>query len=205
MLSLKKAVSTVSVVFLTGFIFPSLVVADEVVVRAKIGIEIIKDGKKDSGRQAGPIKNSLSPNESLMVHVTPEIDAFVYIVNSNKKGAELLNPNNQLAKKAQTRIFPTTNQSYKPDGKNEEFITVIISAREQTKIKTLFASESVSHEEWKQLEEDLLKKRRIPKPEGPSHGGGIDMGGSVRGLEEGTRTSIGMGWIVKRYKFNVEN
>ncbi len=205
MLSLKKAVSTVSVVFLTCFIFPSLVAADEVVVRAKIGIEIIKDGKKDSGRQAGPIKNSLSPNESLMVHVTPEIDAFVYIVNSNKKGAELLNPNNQLAKKAQTRIFPTANQSYKPDGKNEEFITVIISAGEQTKIKTLFASGSVSYEEWKQLEEDLLKKRRIPKPEGPSHGGGIDMGGSVRGLEGGTRTSIGMGWIVKRYKFNVEN
>ncbi|MCH7624272.1 MAG: hypothetical protein IIB46_09365, partial [Nitrospinae bacterium] len=107
MLSLKKAVSTVSVVFLTGFIFPSLVVADEVVVRAKIGIEIIKDGKKDSGRQAGPLKNSLSPNPRPLIHVTPEIDAFVYIVNSNKKGAELLNPNNQLAKKAQTMIFPT--------------------------------------------------------------------------------------------------
>ena len=182
-------------------IFTPCQAAEDEVVRAKIAIEIIKDKNKDSARKARARKNSLSPNESLMVHVTPEIDAFVYIVNSNKKGAELLNPNQHLVKKAQKRIFPTPNESYKPDGKNEEFITVIASAREQPKIKTLFASGSVSNEKWKQLEDDLLKNKRRIEPDKPA-GRIKDMGGVVRGL--GTPTSIGMDWIVKRYRFNVK-
>ena len=198
MLILKKAVSLVIIVC---FVFPSLVVADEV-VRAKIGIKIIKDKNKDSGRKAGSRKNSLSSNESLMVHVNPETDAFVYIVNSNKNGAELLNPNQHLVKKGQTRIFPTPNESYKPDGKNEEFISVITSAREQPKIKTLFASGSVSYAKWKRLEDDLLKNKPRIEPEKPTERI-KDMGGIVRGL--GTSTSSGRDWIVKRYQFNVKN
>jgi len=198
MLSLKKLLS---LVIFTCFIFPSFVAADEV-VRAKVGIQIIKDGNRDSGKKAGPMKNLLSPNESLMVHVTPETDIFVYIVNSNKTGAELLNPNEQSVKKTETRIFPTANQSYKPDGKNEEFITVIASAREQPKIKTLFASGPVSQEQWNQLEDDLLKNR--PGLTANETSSIIEMGGTVRGLERKTRTSSGKGWIVKRYKFNVK-
>ncbi len=198
MLSFKKLLS---LIIFTCFIPLPLVAADEL-VRAKIGIEIIKDGKKDSGRKAGPIKNILSPNESLMVHVTPEIDVFVYIVNSNKKGAELLNPNEQSVKKTETKTFPNANQSYKSDGKNEEFITVVTSAREQPKIKTLFASGSVSYEQWKQLEDDLLKNRPGLTPDDTPVR--IPIGGAVRGLETKTRTSSGMGWIVKRYKFHVK-
>ena len=189
-------------------ISPPCQAAEDEVVRAKIGIEIIKDNNKDSGRKARSRKNSLSPNESLMVHVTPEIDAFVYIVNSNKKGAELLNPNQHLVKKAQTRIFPAANESYQLDGKNEEIISVITSAREQPKIKTLFASGAVSSEKWKQLEVDLLKnKPRLP-PKGPPHAripfAGVAKAGTIRVLKGKTPISIGMDWIVKRYRFNVK-
>ena len=96
MLSIKKAVS---LVIFTCFVFPPLAAADEV-VRAKVGIEIIKGGIRDSGRKAGAMNNILSPNESLMVHVTPVTnDAFVYIVNSNKNSAELLNPNGEQMKR----------------------------------------------------------------------------------------------------------
>ena len=158
-----KEIKLIPSVVIACFVLPSQVSAEDVVVRAKIGIEIVKDGNRVSVRKAGPLNNVLSNKESLIVHVTPESNVYVYIVNSNKKGAELLNPNKQLAKKAQTRIFPTAHQSYKPDGQNEEFITVITSAREQPKIKTLFASGSVSYEQWKQVEEDLLTKRpRLP-------------------------------------------
>jgi len=200
MLSLNKAIS---LVLFTYFVFPGLVTADQI-VRAKIGIEIIKDGNSASRRKAGSVNNILSSKESLMVHVTPETDVFVYIVNSHKNGAELLNasPKEQLVKKTETRIFPASNQSYKPDGKNEEFISIITSAKEQTKIKALFASGPVSYLQWKQEEEDLLKKRPALTPsEAPET---IPLGGTVRGLDKKIRTSSGMGWIVNRYQFNVK-
>lgn len=200
MLSIKKAV--LPVIF-TCFVFPLSVAADEM-VRAQVGIEIIKGGNKDSGKKAGSMNNILSSDESLMVHVTPEKDAFVYIVNSNKNGAELLNanPKEQLAKKTETRIFPTANQSYKPDGKNEEFITIVTSSKEQTKLKDLFASGPVSYDKWIQVEKELLEKRPGLTPnETPET---IPFGGTVRGLARKTRTSSGMGWIVKRYQFNVK-
>ena len=199
MFSLQKAVFSIIIIC---FVFPLTVAADEL-IRAQVGIEIIKDGKKDSGKKAGAMNNILSTGESLMVHVTPEKDAFVYIVNSNKNGAELLNANRkeQLAKKAETRIYPTANQSYKPDGKNEEFITIVTSSKEQTKIKSLFASGPVSYDKWTEVEQELLGKRPALTPNETSET--IRFGGTVRGLAK-TRTSSGMGWIVKRYQFNVK-
>jgi len=181
----------------------SIISAQEL-VRAKIGVEIY------SGKQTFPAKQRvrLKVGDAFRVYVMPEKDCYVYVINSDKKTAMILNPeDSQRVRKGSVKFFPSMKNRFQPDGLvTDEFLTVICSPKKLKKVTDLFASGSASFDQWASLEKELVLlshislNEEITKP--------VPMAGTVRGhpvhFVDQMRTSSGKSLLLKRYHFHVK-
>ena len=130
------------------------------IVRGKIGIEIINKGKSTPARK----RSRITSQDRLKIYTVPEFKSYTYVISSDKKNATLLtSPQNGNAKvKEGLNIYPGPNQFYQFDENSDvELITVICSPTELKDVQELFASRTVSHENWEALEKKLIGKSRI--------------------------------------------
>jgi len=202
-----KSRSVISVllwsIVLIGFGSASVVSADEL-VRAKIGVEIY------SGKQTFPAKKRvrLKVGDAFRVYVMPEINCYVYVINSDKKSATLLNPkDSQQVLKGSLKFFPSIENRFQPDGLvTEEFLTVICSPKKLEKVTNLFASGSAPFDQWASLKKELASLSRISLSEETSKP--MPLAGSVRSQQtpfvEQMRISSGKSLLLKSYHFHVK-
>ena len=76
--------------------------AGQEVVRAKVGVQILSG---DSSRLAKS-KDRLKAGNQLRIYVMPEKDSYVYVINSDRKHAVLLNP--KMVKQKRSRRLTAT-------------------------------------------------------------------------------------------------
>jgi hypothetical protein len=194
----------VNIFFIATFFLVSVLnVSGQELVRAKVGMEILK------GDEARPAKSRdrIKLGNQLRVLVVPEKESYVYVINSDRKNAFLLN-RDQIDERfpgKSLQVFPSLETHYKPDGKGSlESFTIIFSLTVINEITSLFATGTAPHDAWDMLEEKLTKKSKIvldEKVEKP-----FSIAGTVRkGLDpESLKVFSGNELLVKRYQFQVK-
>jgi len=202
-----KSRSAISILLLSVFLFvlgsASIVSAQEM-VRAKIGVEIF------SGKRSFPAKSKsrLKVGDAFRVYVMPEKDCYVYVVNSDKKNAMLLNSGgSHLVRKGSLKFFPSQRNRFQPDGLvTEEFLAIICSPEKLNTITSLFSSGSASFDQWDSLEKELVSSSHVSLSEKTTKP--VPLAGNVRSTQapfvEQMRTSSGNSLLVKRYHFHVK-
>jgi len=175
-------------------------------VRAKIGMEIVSDGKSRPARA----RDRLKLGDSLRILVSPEDDAFVYVIYTDGETASLLNTEQaeQKLQKDSLKVFPSLEDLYQPDGaEGEEKFTIIYSQNPLAEVTAVFNEGEAPHSKWLEVEEKLASKPQVLQAETVEKN--LTMGGTVRGdraepLVNKLRTSSGKSVIVKQYQFHVK-
>lgn len=175
-------------------------------IRAKIGVLILND---DQSRLAKS-RDTLNAGSLLQIHVIPEKNCYLYLINSDDQKATWLNWGDDLQQVPQgkAKVFPSKVSSYahQGTGKHESFV-IVCSPKKLFEISNLFSNRSVGLSQWNVLENQMIKDSRIPLGDNLSKPFGI--AGSVRGSEkygapEGLMIYSGKSLLVKKYQFNVE-
>lgn len=198
---------TISILFFSValFIFGSVsLISAQELVRAKIGVEIY------SGKKSFPAKQRarLKVGDTFRIYVMPAKDCYVYVINSDKKSAMLLNPEDSMrVRQGSLKFFPSMKNRFQPDGLvNEEFLTIICSPEKLAQITDLFASGNAPFDQWASLEKELTERSRISLSEETVKP--VPMAGNVRGnlvpFVEKMRTSSGKSLLLKTYHFHVK-
>ena len=81
--------------FCVGLFLPEVVQSSDegpAIVKGKIGIQIVNEKRSVLAKK----RNRITTEDKLQVIVSPEFNSYVYVINSNKKTAQLLNPKSQL-------------------------------------------------------------------------------------------------------------
>ena len=199
--------SIISILLLSVFLFvfgSAPIVSAQELVRAKIGVEIF------SGKRSFPAKSKsrLKVGDAFRVYVMPEKDCYVYVVNSDRENAVLLNfGDSHLVKQGSLKFFPSRRNRFQPDGLvTDEFLAVICSPKKLNAITNLFSSGNAPSEQWASLEKELVSSSLISLSEVTTKP--VPLAGNVRGLltpfVEQMRTSSGNSLLVKRYHFHVK-
>lgn len=172
--------------------------------KAKLGIKI-KTGNET--RRAKAI-DRIAEGDKLSIYVKPEVDSYVYIVNSNNSGASLLNKNSadQIVKSDIGGTFPRQGSAYSPDGNDGvETFMIIISKDKNEKIVKLFSRGSISNEKWLASEQESMKMSSLLSTFEPQDD--HDFGGSLRGGDpfwSKLRVSAGEAMITQKFQFDVK-
>jgi hypothetical protein len=194
----------ISIIFVATLSLMSVLnVSGQELVRAKVGMEILK------GDEARPAKSRdrIKLGNQLRVLVVPEKESYVYVINSDRNNAFLLNKD-QIGQRfpgKSLQVFPSLETHYKPDGKGSlESFTIIFSLTEINEITTLFATGTAPHDAWNTLEDKLTKKSKIVLDEKVDKP--FSIAGTVRkGLDsESLKVFSGNELLVKRYQFQVK-
>lgn len=179
-------------------------VSGQELVRAKVGMEILKG---DDVRVA-KARDRIKIGNELRLLVVPEKESYIYVINSDRSNAYLLNRDQikQKYPKGSLKVFPSEESLYKPDGKGkQESFTIVCSLTPIDEISGLFSTGTASYEKWSLLEKELIKKskialgERVDKP--------FAIAGTVRGgpKEDNLKIFSGNDLLVKRYQFQVKN
>jgi len=197
---------------MTGW--PSLSYADAKsdggkIVKGKIGIEIISNGKSTLAKKISRI----TTQDQLKFYTFTKFKSYTYVISSDKKTATLLTSPSKGQAKAREglKIFPDSNQFYQFDeNSDEELITVICSPKELKEVQELFNSKTVSHESWEALEKELIKKSKVlfskDVPRETPKAGFVQPG--VRAPEsfvDKISVRSGNSFLIKKYEFRVFN
>lgn len=160
----------------------SVVLAQDVRVSARLGIEVYSQGRVSWAKS----HERITTRDKLRIYVAPKEEAYIYIVHTNGNTASLLLDINRVAKANQLIILPNNSQFYQFDGTNrKESITIICSPKRRIDIWEMFPSKSanISHTKWAEVEKNLVEASRIVlgKKTGPQKR--LIIGGSVRNLQ----------------------
>jgi hypothetical protein len=179
------------------------------IVKGKIGIEIVKKDKSALAKK----RNRITTDDRLKIYVAPDFKSYTYVISSNKQVATLLSPSSKGKPEAKKGLknFPGPKQYYQFDETSDiELLTVICSPNEVKEIKDLFESENVTHKEWAELENGLIKKSKILASK--DVGKEVQIGGFV---QQGLRSAgsfadkipvrRGNTLLIKNYEFRVYN
>lgn len=182
--------------------------AEQILVRAKVGIQI-KSGQSLSRAKAS---ETIKAGDMLRIFVQPEADAWVYVVHSDAATASLLNLVRQ-QRQAVTIVMPSLQEFYQVDGKSpSETFTVVCSSAEITEMAELVQKGRLDHKAWAAIEDKLTQKGKIElatQGEKP-----FALAGNVRGAGPGAGEDpfaanlpifSGNGVLVKKYAFTVKN
>jgi hypothetical protein len=192
---------TVMVVFQFYFLH---VAQSQELFKAKLGIEI---KAKNEVRRAKAI-NRIVSGDKLSIYVKPEIDSYVYIVNSNNSGTSLLNrkPENQTVKSEIGRKFPGQGSAYSPDGNDgSETFVIIVSKDKSEKIIKLFSQGTISNDKWLASEQESMRASSLLSPFELQED--MEFGGSLRGADPffgKLRISAGKAMITQKFEFDVK-
>ncbi len=172
--------------------------------KAKLGIKI---KAKNEVRRAKAIDRIVN-GDKLSIYVKPEVDSYVYIINSNNSGASLLNrkPDDQTVKSEIGRKFPEQGSAYSPDGNDGvETFMIIVSKDKNEKIIKLFSRGTISNEKWLASEQESMKMSSLLSTFEPQDD--HDFGGSLRGGDpfwSKLRVSAGEAMITQKFQFDVK-
>lgn len=174
-------------------------------VRAKIGVLILND---DQSRLA-KTTDSLAPGTKMQIHVIPEKNCYLYLINSDGQKATWLNygDDQKQVTQGEEKIYPSKFSLYEQKGGNDmESFTVICSPQKLTAMTQLFSTRSVSISQWRALENKWIKDSKIPLGETLSKPFGI--AGSVRAAtteaSQKFKVYSGNSMLVKKYEFHVK-
>lgn len=198
--------------FCVGIFSPEAVQSSDdgaAIVRGKIGIQI----SNEKGSVLARKRNRITTEDRLQVYVSPEFDSYIYVINSNKKTAQLLNPklDGQTAS-GKLNKYPGPDQYYQFDADSDiEFITIVVSPNKMTHIEDLFAASEVSHDSWSDQEGEMVEaSKAISSMEVRKE---TQKGGVVQPLNQGFRSSgsfldkiptrKGKLFLIKKYEFHV--
>ena len=180
-------------------------ISQEGMVRAKMGILVKAD--KQSMRPA-KAKDRLKAMDMLRIYVHPEVNAFVYVIHTDKKTVTLLGMVEHRIHSS-TTVLPSIQDFYQVDGLSPvETFSIICSPKEIKELSALMTSQ-MPYKRWVSLEEDLLKRGEIDlaqRPEKP-----FAIAGNVRGGHETREAPFvkdlqifsGKSVLVKKYEFSV--
>lgn len=180
--------------------------AGQELVRAKLGMEILTG---DTSRLAKS-RDRLKAGNQLRLYIMPESDSYVYVINSDKKNAVLLNPQTDRQKfsKGTLEVFPSTASLYEPGSSGrQEIFTVVCSVQPLAEITDLFSAGVIPYGDWTSLEKKLVEKSNI------SLGEKLDkpfaMAGTVRDAgtlktEKELMVFSGKNLLVKSFNFEIK-
>jgi len=136
---------------------PILARADEVPVRAKIGIQILSGEKVMRAKS----RDRLKVGDMLRIYVHPEHACYVYVIHSDQKTATLLNTVEQRVQ-GSSLVMPSLHQYYQVDGKSaSESFTIICSPKELAEVSGTFEEGLAPHVKWAAVQEGLTEQSRI--------------------------------------------
>jgi len=136
---------------------PVLARAEDMSVRAKIGIQILSGERVMRAKS----RDRLKAGDMLRIYVHPEHACYVYVIHSDQETATLLNTVEQRVQ-ASTLVMPSLHQYYQVDGKSaSESFTIICSPNELPEIADAFEEGVAPHSQWAGVEDGLKKESRI--------------------------------------------
>lgn len=200
--------------FCVGIFLPEVVQSsdeDPAIVRGKIGIQISNEKRSVLAKK----RNRITTEDRLQVYVSPEFDSYIYVINSNKKTAQLLNPKlDGQTTSGKLKKYPGPDQYYQFDADSEiEFITIVVSPNKMSNIENLFAASEVSYDSWSDQEGEMVEaSQAIASKEVNKE---TQKGGVVQPQSDGFRSSgnfldkiptrKGKSFLIKKYEFHVYN
>ena len=200
--------------FCVGIFLPEVVQSsdeDPAIVKGKIGIQISNEKRSVLAKK----RNRITTEDRLQVYVSPEFDSYIYVINSNKKTAQLLNPKlGGQTTSGKLKKYPAPNQFYQFDQDSDvEFITIVVSPNKMSAIEDLFAASEVSHDSWSDQEGKMVEASKAIVGKGV--GQETQKGGVVQAQGEGFRsagnfldkipTRKGKSFLIKKFEFQVFN
>lgn len=182
------------------------VLADDNLVRAKIGIKIESRGSQRMARASDRIRSG----DMVRIYAHPEKAAYIYVIYTDKKQVTLLTIVEQTIQ-GSTLVLPSVDEYYEIDGSSRtEIFTIICSPTALKQIPALIQSND-SHEKWAALENELKDKSKInltQKSELPfSIAGNVRSAGPATGgrkILQDLKIYSGKHLVVKRYEFKVK-
>ena len=172
--------------------------------KAKLGIKI----KANNETRRAKAIDRIIKGDKLSIYVKPEVDSYVYIVNSNNSGPSLLNrkPEDQTVKSEIGRKFPRQGSAYSPDGiDGAETFVIIVSKDKNEKIIKLFSQGAIANEKWLESEREIMKTSSLLPPFELQDD--MEFGGSLRGADlfwNKLRVSAGKAMITQKFEFDVK-
>jgi len=174
-------------------------------VRAKIGVLI---SGEDPSRLAKS-NDSLKPGTQFQIHVIPEKNCYVYLINTDGKNAIWLNwgDDDKQISQGEEKIFPSATSQYKQQGsESKETFTIICSPMKLAEMSQLFSNRKVTQPYWNALENKFINKSHVPLEETLAKPFGI--AGSVRANDNQNNNNFaiysGKSMLVKKYNFHVK-
>jgi Domain of unknown function (DUF4384) len=144
-------------------------------VRAKVGIQLLDRGETALAQPT----DTVAPGQRFRVYVVPEVEAYVYVVQTDGTTVRLLNAQDARTKVRQgvPRVFPAPEGEYQINGRSaQEAITVICSPTELPGVVGLprasAAAEPRALFAWRAIEQALLDTsttQRTPPDDKPFH------------------------------------
>jgi len=127
-------------------------------VSARIGIQIQSNG----GMMRAKVRNRVKVGDGLRLYVAPVEDAYIYVIRTDKKVAQVLNPEPYKTPAKTAMILPNEGQFYNIDGSSSvESFTVICSPTELKEVQELIGSPTFPYQTWVAVEQKLIEKSRI--------------------------------------------
>ena len=207
-------IAALALVFCVGLFLPEVVQSSDegpAIVRGKIGIQIVNEKRSVLAKK----RNRITTEDKLQVIVSPEFDSYIYVINSNKKTAQLLNPKlGGQTTSGKLKKYPAPDQFYQFDQDSDvEFITIVVSPNKMSAIEDLFAASEVSNDSWSVQEGKMVEASKAISSKDVNKE--TQKGGVVEQLGKGFRsaggfldripTRKGKSFLIKKYEFQVFN
>jgi hypothetical protein len=201
---MSNSIKILAVMIVFQLSLPFVAYAQDI-FKAKIGIKI-KSGNET--RRAKAVDRIIK-GDKLNIYVKPEIDSYVYIVNSNNSGTSLLNRKleDQTVKSKIGIKFPGEGSAYSPDGNDgSETFVIIVSKYKNEKVVKLFSRGTISNKKWLASEQESMKTSSLLSTFDPQDD--HNFGGSIRGgldpFWNKLRVSAGKALITQKFEFDVK-
>jgi hypothetical protein len=202
----KEGIPFLSMVVAVSICMGSTAPAAENAVRAKIGIQVSAGESIDKAKS----RDRLRPGDLLRIYVSPEEDAYVYVIHSDLAQATLLNVVEQNLQGSLV-VLPSALEFYRVDGESDqEKFTVICSRDELSQLAGLVANTTLPRAQWAEIEDALVRAGKIELSQDTEKP--FALAGNVRGLESPAKVTFadglpifsGKGVLVKKYEFAIK-
>lgn len=129
------------------------------IVSAKIGVQVISGDVVKRAKSSDRLKKG----DKLRIFIEPEVDAYVYVIHTDKHKLGLLTSLPVEMTNAQEQIIlPSTAEFYEVDGTSSlEKLTIVCSPNRLKIIEMFFGSEIHSISDWETIENKLLEQSAI--------------------------------------------
>lgn len=199
-----RILSILSLVFLVLLVTAAVSVTQPK-VSARIGIQIQANGRMTPAKA----RNEVKVGDGLRLYVVPEEDAYIYIIRTDQKVAQVLNPEPYKTPAKTAMILPNQGQFYNIDGSSDvESFTILCSPMELKEVQELMDSPTFPYQKWTAVEQMLIEDSRIDLTE--DVGKPFSIAGVVRHLKSDQKflqnlpMMSGNTLVVKTYDFTVK-